>query len=60
MPTSQYAQPVVAGSAKCLVVDDEPGVRGFLVRMLQAQGFQCHEAATGLEALRMTLGRRQD
>ena len=45
----QHGQPVVAGSAKCLVVDDEPGVRGFLVRMLQAQGFQCYEAGSGTE-----------
>jgi putative two-component system response regulator len=53
MSTTQLAQPVVAGSAKCLVVDDEPGVRGFLIRMLQSQGFQCFEAASGLEALRL-------
>ena len=53
MPTLQLAQPVVAGSAKCLVVDDEPGVRGFLKRMLQSQGFQCFEAGSGLEALRV-------
>lgn len=53
MPTSQLAQPVVAGSATCLVVDDEPGVRKFLIRMLQAQGFQCFEAASGREALRL-------
>ena len=51
MTTGQLAQPVVAGSAKCLVVDDEPGVRGFLIRMLQSQGFQCFEAASGREAL---------
>jgi putative two-component system response regulator len=53
MVTSQFAQPVVAGSAKCVVVDDEPGVRAFLVRMLQSQGFQCFEAGTGVEALRI-------
>jgi putative two-component system response regulator len=53
MPTSQFAQPVLAGSAKCLVVDDEPGVRRFLIRMLEAQGFQCFEAGSGLEALRV-------
>ncbi|MBA3892238.1 MAG: response regulator [Gemmatimonadales bacterium] len=53
MPTSHPAQPVVAGSAKCLVVDDEPGVRGFLIRMLQTQGFQCFEASSGQEALRV-------
>src|SRR5918994_293196 len=53
MPTSQLAQPVVAGSATCLVVDDEPGVRRLLIRMLQAQGFQCFEAGSGREALRV-------
>src|SRR5215207_5762679 len=53
MPTSQLAQPVVAGSATCLVVDDEPAVRRFLIRMLQAQGFQCFEAASGREAIRI-------
>jgi putative two-component system response regulator len=53
MPPSQLAQPVLAGSAKCLVVDDEPGVRRFLIRMLEAQGFQCFEAGSGLEALRV-------
>jgi len=53
MPTSHPAQPFVAGSAKCLVVDDEPGVRSFLIRMLQTQGFQCFEAGSGREALRV-------
>src|SRR6188472_370649 len=51
MPSTVDAQPVVAGLANCLVVDDEPGVRRSLARMLQAQGFQCFEAGTGLEAL---------
>src|SRR5919199_786848 len=45
------APPVMAGSANCLIVDDEPTVRRSLVRMLQAQGFTCFEAATGREAL---------
>ena len=53
MPDPQGAAPVMAGSANCLVVDDEPGVRRSLVRMLQAQGFQCFEAGTGREALDM-------
>jgi response regulator RpfG family c-di-GMP phosphodiesterase len=53
MPTSQLAQPVVAGSAKCLVVDDEPAVRRCLTRMLLAQGFECFEASSGREALRV-------
>src|SRR3954462_2647260 len=50
MPNSPGA-PIVAGSANCLVVDDEPSVRRSLVRMLQAQGFTCFEAGTGREAL---------
>ena len=33
------------------VVDDEPSVRRSLVRMLQAQGFNCFEAGSGREAL---------
>ena len=51
MLSLKEAQPVVAGSANCLVVDDEPGVRRSLTRMLQAQGFTCFEAGTGMEAL---------
>jgi putative nucleotidyltransferase with HDIG domain len=53
MPDLQDAKPVVAGCANCLVVDDEPGVRRSLVRMLQAQGFTCFEAGSGQEALRL-------
>jgi putative two-component system response regulator len=53
MPPSLSGSPVVAGSAKCVVVDDESAVRAFLVRMLEAQGFQCFEAASGREALRV-------
>ena len=53
MPSTVDAQPVVAGLANCLVVDDEPGVLRSLARMLQAQGFQCFEASTGLEALEL-------
>ncbi len=51
MTSLKEAQPVVAGSANCLVVDDEPGVRRSLIRMLRAQGFTCFEAGTGVEAL---------
>src|SRR4029079_11542456 len=51
MPDLQVAPPVIAGSANCLVVDDEPSVRRALVRMLQAQGFNCYEAGSGREAL---------
>jgi putative two-component system response regulator len=53
MSDLQDAQPFVAGSANCLVVDDEPGVRRSLVRMLEAQGFNCLEAGSGRDALRV-------
>ena len=41
----------MAGSANCLIVDDEPSVRRSLARMLAAQGFNCLEAGTGKEGL---------
>jgi putative two-component system response regulator len=53
MPHAENATPVVAGSANCLIVDDEPSVRRSLTRMLQAQGFKCLEAGTGREGLRV-------
>src|SRR6476646_11103534 len=51
MSAVPVAPPVTAGSANCLIVDDEPSVRRALVRMLQAQGFTCFEAGSGREAL---------
>jgi response regulator RpfG family c-di-GMP phosphodiesterase len=51
MPDHASAPPIMAGAANCLIVDDEPSVRRSLVRMLQAQGFTCFEAGTGVEAL---------
>ncbi len=51
MTEAPRGQPFVAGTANCLVVDDEPGVRRSLVRMLSAQGFTCFEAGTGREGL---------
>jgi putative two-component system response regulator len=53
MSDLQDAQPFVAGAANCLVVDDEPTVRRSLVRMLEAQGFNCFEAGSGRDALRV-------
>src|SRR5207249_7684532 len=51
MAEAPRGQPFVAGTANCLIVDDEPTVRRSLVRMLQAQGFTCFEASSGREAL---------
>jgi putative two-component system response regulator len=53
MPEPQDAQPIEAGSANCLIVDDEPSVRRSLARMLQAQGFNCFEACSGREGLQV-------
>jgi putative two-component system response regulator len=51
MTDAPDVNPVVAGSASCLIVDDEPGVRRSLIRMLQGQGFRCYEAGSGREGL---------
>src|SRR5687767_8052134 len=53
MPHAEDGRPVVAGSANCLIVDDEPSVRRSLSRMLQAQGCHCLEAGSGREGLRI-------
>lgn len=37
----------------CLVVDDEPQLRGALARVLEAAGFACLRAESGVEALAM-------
>jgi putative nucleotidyltransferase with HDIG domain len=37
---------------RCLVVDDEPHLRGILLRLLTDEGFLCRSAAHGREALK--------
>ena len=37
--------------ANCLIVDDEPRLRHVLLLLMRAEGFQCVEAANGVEAL---------
>lgn len=39
------------GAPRCLIVDDEPPLRRVLVRVMQGDGFECDEAASGAEAL---------
>ena len=36
---------------RCLLVDDDAGIRAVLRRVLQADGFDCAEAASGVEAI---------
>lgn len=43
-----------------LVVDDDPGIRGFLQAILQAEGFTVATAANGQEGLDEVAARRPD
>ena len=38
-------------SRRCLIVDDEPGLRRLLVRLMEGDGFICTEASTATDAL---------
>ena len=52
MPTVTTVAPPKA--ARILVIDDEPGIRGFVVRGLEAEGYEVDaaaNAATGLKAI---------
>ncbi|HYW32779.1 MAG TPA: HD domain-containing phosphohydrolase [Gemmatimonas sp.] len=40
-------------ATSCLIVDDEPALRTILRRVLEADGFACSEASSGVEAIRM-------
>jgi DNA-binding response OmpR family regulator len=48
------------GSARILIVDDEPNIRSFIGRALTAAGYLTAFAATGSEALRHALGTHYD
>ena len=53
-PTSIPVLPTeIPPGATCLVVDDEPRIRQVLVRLMKADGFECREAASGVEALQL-------
>src|SRR5208282_3600527 len=45
---------------RLLVVDDDPEVRGLLVRLLESEGYQVEEASTGAEATTALSGRSPD
>jgi len=40
-------------TARCVVADDEPRLRQVLCKLMRADGFECEEAASGEEALRI-------
>jgi putative nucleotidyltransferase with HDIG domain len=41
------------GALHCLVVDDEARLRQALIRLMQSDGFVCHEAGSGTDALKV-------
>jgi two-component system, OmpR family, response regulator len=49
-----------AAAPRLLVVDDEPGIRAFIGRALNAAGYLTDFAATGSEALGLALARHYD
>jgi DNA-binding response OmpR family regulator len=55
-----FTQPADAVSARILVADDEPGIRAFIGRALDAAGYSADFAATGAEAVRRVLGSHYD
>ena len=55
-----FHQPADAVAARILVADDEPGIRAFIGRALNAAGYTADFAATGAEALRQALSNSYD
>jgi two-component system, OmpR family, response regulator len=55
-----FTHPADAVPARILVADDEPGIRAFIGRALDAAGYLTDFAATGAEALRRALGGHYD
>jgi DNA-binding response OmpR family regulator len=55
-----FHQPAEVVAARILVADDEPGIRAFVGRALNAAGYTADFAATGAEALRRALSSQYD
>ena len=51
-------EPGLDPTSKILVVDDEPTVQGFVVRVLTRQGFTCLTASNAAEAIAMAIKER--
>jgi DNA-binding response OmpR family regulator len=61
MGSAEHMRPSAAPARSCgklLVVDDDPEIRGMLVRLLEIEGYKVAEASTGVEAIG-ALGRGQ-
>jgi len=50
-PVEAAPEPARGGAERILVVDDEPGVRKLLARILRTRGYTVHEAEDGASAL---------
>jgi CheY-like chemotaxis protein len=50
----------VSAKGRILIVDDEPGVREVLGRLLAREGYECLEAADGPQALTLIRHERLD
>jgi putative two-component system response regulator len=51
LPLVKDSAATTESTPHCVVADDEPHLRRVLVRLMQAEGFTCDEAANGREAL---------
>ncbi len=51
---------IAQATKSIIVVDDDPSVRGVVVRALKAEGFDVHAASSGIEALIAIEKRRFD
>jgi CheY-like chemotaxis protein len=49
-------EPAATGAERLLVVDDEPGVRALMTRLLAARGYEVHAAEDGPSALAFLTG----
>jgi DNA-binding response OmpR family regulator len=58
--TAEVFAPHRRSSGRLVVVDDDPEIRGLLVRLLEAEGYQVRDAATGAEALALLTTRPPD
>jgi DNA-binding response OmpR family regulator len=58
--TAEVLAPHRRSSGRLVVVDDDPEIRGLLVRLLEAEGYQVRDASTGQEALALLSTRPPD
>ncbi|MFZ0666785.1 MAG: response regulator transcription factor [Acidimicrobiales bacterium] len=58
--TAEVFAPPQVSSGRLVVVDDDPEIRSLLVRLLQAEGYQVRDVASGTEALALLSTRPPD